>query len=207
MKKILTLVAFIAAISLPAQAQFNFGVKGGLNVSKLSLDKKVLTSDNQMGFFIGPTVKFTIPVINLGFDAAALFDQRSGEFEYDNTSTKLKLQSFQIPINVRWGFGIGDVVNLYIFAGPQFGFNLGDKVTSLLNNGAEWQYEKNSVSGNAGLGVTLLNHLQVSVNYNMSFNKSGNLVVMNENGERIGYNGDKVDAKMNTWQIALAYYF
>jgi len=207
MKKFLTLVALIAAISLTAQAQINFGVKGGLNLSKLSLDKKVLTSDNQMGFFIGPSVKFNIPVVNIGFDAAALFDQRSGEFEYDNTSTKLKQKSIQIPVNVRWGFGIGEVVNLYIFAGPQFGFNLGNKTTSLLDGGAMWEFKKSHISGNAGLGVMLLNHLQVSFNYNLAFSKSGELVVVNEQGSRIGYNGSKVDAKMNTWQVALAYYF
>ena len=65
MKKILTLVAFIATISMTAQAQFDFGVKGGLNLSKLSLDKKVVSSDNQVGWFIGPTVKFSVPLIGI----------------------------------------------------------------------------------------------------------------------------------------------
>ena len=56
MKKFFALVVFLTTISMTAQAQFDFGVKGGLNLSKLSLDKKVVSSDNQVGWFIGPTV-------------------------------------------------------------------------------------------------------------------------------------------------------
>ena len=211
MKKFFALVVFLTTISMTAQAQFDFGVKGGLNLSKLSLDKKVVSSDNQVGWFIGPTVKFTVPLVGIGVDAAALFDQRSGELEYriDNTetSTKLKQQSIQIPINVRWGFGVCDVANIFIFLGPQFGFNVGDKSTDFMNGGVEWTYKSSNISGNAGLGVTLFNHLQVSFNYNLAFGKSGEFKVKDENGAKFGYNGVKSDAKMNTWQIALAYYF
>lgn len=211
MKRLITLVAFVAAISMTAQAQFDFGVKGGLNVSKLSLDKKVVSSDNQMGWFFGPTVKFTLPIIGLGLDAAALYDQRSGELEYkldDNeTSTKLKQQSIQIPINVRWGFGIGDIANVFFFLGPQFGFNVGNKSTDFMNGGVVWEYNSSNLSGNVGLGVMLLNHLQVSFNYNMAFGKTGEFKVKDANGAKFGYNGTKSDAKMNSWQIALAYYF
>ena len=135
MKKFFALAVLLATISMTAQAQFNFGVKGGLNLAKLSLNESAIGADNQVGFHIGPTVKFTIPVIGLGFDAAALFDQRSSNVEARNaetgniTSTKVKQQSLQIPINVRYGFGIGEVANIFVFAGPQFGFNLGDKET------------------------------------------------------------------------------
>lgn len=207
MKKMIMLVALFATISLTAQAQFNFGVKGGLNVSKLSLDKKVVSSDNQMGFYFGPTVKFTIPIIGLGIDAAALYDQRSGELEYSDTDTKLKQQSIQIPINVRWGFGLGDLANIFIFLGPQFGFNVGEKTTTFMDGGVDWNFNSSNLSGNAGLGVMLMNHLQLTVNYNMAFGKTGEFEVKNPEGAKFGYNGNKSDAKMNSWQIALAYYF
>ena len=76
-----------------------------------------------------------------------------------------------------------------------------------MNGGVEWTYKSSNISGNAGLGVTLFNHLQVSFNYNLAFGKSGEFKVKDENGAKFGYNGVKSDAKMNTWQIALAYYF
>lgn len=74
MKKLFALVVAFAAITMSAKAQIDFGVKGGLNVTSMSLDAKVLDSSNQMGFFIGPTAKFTLPVVGLGIDASLLFD-------------------------------------------------------------------------------------------------------------------------------------
>lgn len=44
------------------------GVKGGVNVMKVTFDDKLLKSDNMAGFFIGPMAEFTIPVVGLGID-------------------------------------------------------------------------------------------------------------------------------------------
>ena len=77
MKKILTLVVLLATMTVAAQAQVKFGVKGGLNITNMKFDESVADKSNQAGFFIGPTVKFTLPVVGLGIDAAALYDQRS----------------------------------------------------------------------------------------------------------------------------------
>jgi len=213
MKKFFALVVLLATISMTAQAQINFGVKGGLNLAKLSLNESAIGADNQVGFHIGPTVKFTIPVIGLGFDAAALFDQRSSNVEARNaetgviTSTKVKQQSLQIPINVRYGFGIGDVANIFVFAGPQFGFNLGDKETSIWDGAASWTFRSSFLTANAGLGAMFLNHLQVSVNYNFALGKTGDVQVQNWKAESVGKNGEKFDGKMNCWQLSVAYYF
>ena len=73
MKKIFS--AFMMAVcclamAMPAQAQLiKFGVKGGLNLSKLSFSKEakdILKSDNTTGFFFGPMAEVTIPVVGLG---------------------------------------------------------------------------------------------------------------------------------------------
>ena len=213
MKKFFALAVLLATISMTAQAQFNFGVKGGLNLAKLSLNESAIGADNQVGFHIGPTVKFTIPVIGLGFDAAALFDQRSSNVEARNaetgniTSTKVKQQSLQIPINVRYGFGIGEVANIFVFAGPQFGFNLGDKETSIWDGAADWTFRSSFLTANAGLGAMFLNHLQVSVNYNFALGKTGDVQVQTWKAESVGKNGEKFVGKMNCWQLSVAYYF
>ena len=213
MKKFFALAVLLATISMTAQAQFNFGVKGGLNLAKLSLNESAIGADNQVGFHIGPTVKFTIPVIGLGFDAAALFDQRSSNVEARNaetgniTSTKVKQQSLQIPIQVRYGFGIGEVANIFVFAGPQFGFNLGDKETSIWDGAADWTFRSSFLTANAGLGAMFLNHLQVSVNYNFALGKTGDVQVQTWKAESVGKNGEKFDGKMNCWQLSVAYYF
>uniref|UniRef100_UPI004024B9B7 porin family protein n=1 Tax=Prevotella sp. TaxID=59823 RepID=UPI004024B9B7 len=183
MKKLFT--AAIVALSMMfgannAQAQVKFGIKGGLNVTSMSLDKdKLLDTENQAGFFIGPTVKFTLPIVGLGIDASALYDQREAKIKGDingnkvETSSKLKTQAINVPINVRYGVGLGSVANVFLFAGPQFGFNVGDKNQSLLKDAAEWKLKSSNFSVNVGLGFTVLSHLQVSANYNIACGKTG----------------------------------
>ena len=134
MKKFLLLVVVIATcFAIPASAQIKFGVKGGLNITDMSFSKDVVNTSNKTGFFIGPTVKFKIPVIGIGFDVAALYDQREAKTKdvYDETGAPcnqtLKQQAINIPINLRYDLGLGDLAGVYFAAGPQFGFNIGDK--------------------------------------------------------------------------------
>ena len=201
MKKILTLVVLLATITVAAQAQVKFGVKGGLNITSMKLDKSVADKSNQAGFFIGPTVKFTLPVVGLGIDAAALYDQRSAKV-LDET---LKQQSIQIPINLRYGIGLGSTASFYIFAGPQFGFAIGDKVTELANDAADWRLKDSNLSANVGLGLMLLNHLQVSANYNIALGTTGEVDV--NNAINTSWNTAIGKAKANAWQLSVAYFF
>lgn len=195
MKKFLTVVVLFAALmtAVPAKAEVKFGLKGGLNLTSMSLDANAIDKSNQAGFFIGPTVKFTLPVVGLGIDASALYDQRKSEVD----GTNLKEQSIQIPVNLRYGIGLGSTASIYFFAGPQFGFNVGDK--SIKTTTSEWTFKSSNISANVGLGVMLLSHLQISANYNFGLGKTGELDILNTNFKENG--------KMNAWQIAVAYYF
>lgn len=195
-----------------AQAQVKFGLKGGLNVTSMSLDKdKLLDTENQAGFFIGPTVKFTLPIVGLGIDASALYDQREAKLKGDingnkvETSSKLKTQAINVPINVRYGVGLGSVANVFLFAGPQFGFNVGDKNQSLLKDAAEWKLKSSNFSVNVGLGFTVLSHLQVSANYNIACGKTGDVTVSDAAGTAL--QDILGSGKANAWQVGLAYYF
>lgn len=201
MKKILTLVVLLATITVAAQAQVKFGVKGGLNLTSMKLDKSAVDKSNQAGFFIGPTINFTLPVVGLGIDASALYDQRSAKV-LDET---LKQQSIQIPINVRYGFGLGNTASVYIFAGPQFGFAIGDKVTELANDAADWRLKDSNLSANVGLGLMLLNHLQISANYNIALGTTGEVDV--NNAVNTAWNTAIGKAKANAWQLSVAYFF
>ena len=199
MKKFLTVVVLFAALmtAVPAKAEVKFGLKGGLNLTNMSINAHGWDKSNQAGFFIGPTVKFTLPIVGLGFDASALYDQRKGKIE----DLDIKQQSIQIPINVRYGFGLGSTASIYLFAGPQFGFNVGSKTVENILDGT-WTFKGSNVSANVGLGVMLLSHLQISANYNFALSKSGELETAGILSQSF-----KENAKMNAWQIAVAYYF
>lgn len=200
MKKILTIIAITCiAFAMPAQAQVKFGLKGGLNLTTLSVDGVSNAISNKSGFFIGPTVKFTLPVVGLSLDGSALYDQRNARIK--GTDETIKSQSIQIPINVRYGIGLSSVVNLFAFAGPQFGFNIGDK-SKLLDQMGGWSLKSSNISGNIGIGATVFSKLQITANYNFQLSKSGEV-------EYIDNNGNEATGKMkfNSWQLGLGYYF
>ena len=126
MKKIISvlMVAVCLMMAAPAQAQLHFGVKGGLNISKLSFSKDAFKGDNKTGFFVGPMAEFTLPIIGIGADVAALYSQTDLGADGEKT---MKLKTFAVPVNLKWSFGLGSMLGAYIAAGPQFGFNIGNK--------------------------------------------------------------------------------
>ena len=213
MRKFFT-AAIVAASMLfaasSAQAQVKFGLKGGLNVTNMSLNSEVFDADNQTGFFIGPTVKFTLPIVGLGIDASALYDQRDAKVKVEDdgssVESKIKNQSINIPINLRYGVGLGSTASLFLFAGPQFGFNVGDKNQSLFEDAAQWRLKSSTFSVNVGLGAMLLRHLQISANYNIACGKTGETTVSDVAGETVQQMFKK-RGRANAWQIGLAYYF
>lgn len=212
MKKVLPLLMLAVAMMFAhsASAQVKFGLKGGLNVSKISFSEDVFDGSNRSGWFVGPTLKFTVPIVGLSFDASALYDQRSSKVQNVSSSsgeTTVKQQSVVVPINARYGFGLSSLANIYFFAGPQFGFNVGDdefKWTSTNDYKNTFQLKKSNFSINVGAGVTLLSHLQVSANYNIACGKTGE-AVFEQVGE--GINNTISKGRTNSWQVAVAYYF
>ena len=107
MKKIFTLVTLVVALfaANTANAQLKFGLKGGLNITNMSFDSDVVAQSNQEGFFVGPTVKFSIPVVGLGFDLAALYDQRDAKID----DTTVSQRSINIPLNLRYNIGLNNI--------------------------------------------------------------------------------------------------
>lgn len=205
MKKVLTLIVMAVAFAMPSNAQIKFGLQGGLNltnISDFSLNAQGLENavKNKAGFFIGPTVKFTLPIVGLGIDAAALYDQR----EAKTNDQTIKSQSIQIPINARYGFGIGSIAEIFAFAGPQFGFNIGDKTKNLYNDVAQWTLKSSNFSVNLGIGATVLSHLQLKLNYNIALGKTGEVEI--KDAATSAWK-TITGAKANAWQISAAYYF
>lgn len=207
MKKVITLVVLIAAVSLTAQAQgLKFGVKGGLNISKMSFSKDVVSSDNKTGFFVGPSLKLSLPA-GFSADIAALYDERSTDVSGSKTTAvegdiitstsgteTIKQKSLQIPLNLRYNIGLSSMAGLYLAAGPQFGFPVADKL--LKTEFGDYRLKDANLSINFGAGLYLMGHLEVGFTYNLAAGKSGEFKDWND-----------VDTHNNAWQISAAYYF
>ena len=211
MKKVLSIVFLVAAMLFAsnANAQIKFGLKGGLNVTSMSFSEEVFDASNKTGFFVGPMVKVTVPIVGLSFDAAALYDQKEADVKYAGTEGELgkvnvKQQSINIPVNVRYGFGLSSLANIFLFAGPQWGINVGDK-NFKWNETSSYSLKKSNFSVNVGAGVTLLKHLQVSANYNIACGKSADASL--SKALDAAANAGKDKSHNNSWQIALGYWF
>ena len=188
-----------------ASAQIKFGLKGGVNVTDMSLNSSVFDASNRTGFFVGPTIKVQLPLVGLGIDASALYDQREAKIKVGNTTTKetMRSQAINIPINLRYGWGLSSMANIFLFAGPQFGFNVGDKDQKITES-STWSVKNSNFSLNFGAGVTLLSHLQLTANYNVVCGKTSDATIT-EGIEQL--TNKEVRSRANAWQIALAYYF
>lgn len=189
MKKITCMAIMVMAlfVAVPAQAQFSWGIKGGVNMVNNDLSamkgmsgKDIANLDNYTGFFIGPKMEVRIPILGLGVEAAALYSQKGMTIGDGET---FKQNGFQVPLSVKYGIGIGNIANVFIAAGPEFGFNMG-QTSKVINDIVISQdgsatgdikayvLDKSTLSINVGVGATLLNHLQVAVNYNIPWGRT-----------------------------------
>ncbi|MBR3442808.1 MAG: porin family protein [Bacteroidaceae bacterium] len=200
MKKIFAAAALMLLIAVPASAQFSYGLKAGLNVSKASLDWSTVSSDNQTGFFVGPMVEFTVPLVGVGVDASLLYNNKGMKLKdvTSGDSFSQTLQYIDIPINLKYTYGLGSIAGVFVTTGPQFSFNISSKKLKI----ADYTLKSSEFSWNVGLGAKLLGHLQVAYNYNIAIGKTSEFEYYDT-----AMNLVKGKLKNNTHQISLAYMF
>ena len=191
MKNIFTVLMVAVALMMvaPAQAQLiKFGVKGGINFSKLDFDGKGIDGvrDNSTGFFFGPMAEVTLPILGLGFDGALMYSQRG--------KGEVKEQGLEVPVNLKYTIGLGSFAGLYFAAGPDFFFNFKDIDIQGM------KAEKTQVALNLGAGLKLLRKLQVGINYQIPMGDSFKWSAVGETLTNLG-------AKTKTFQVSAAYIF
>ena len=201
MKRIFRVLMVVVALmmTVPMQAQLiKFGVKGGLNMSKIDWQGGYKgNKDNSTGFFIGPMAEVTIPVLGLGLDGALMYSQRGKD--------GFKEQGIDIPVNLKYTFGLGSLLGVYFAAGPDFFFNFKDidsnELGKIFINGKEAQTEKiesqkTQVALNLGAGLKLLKKMQIGITYQIPM---GNSFEFKNLSDSFG--------KTKTWQVSAAYIF
>ena len=178
MKRILGLLFVISLLAAaPAQAQFKFGVKAGVNLAEAPSDinvknlaGQVLSTEGTTGFFVGPMAKFTIPVLGLGIEADALYSRTGAEV----AGEKINKNSIEIPVYLRYDFAlplVSKVAVPFLAVGPQFGFAFGS-TDEVIKNLGKYEYKKSNLSLNLGAGAILLSKIQLHINYNIALGKT-----------------------------------
>lgn len=209
MKKVfsLALLALTVLFSIPAHADepLKIGVKAGLNVSDFHFSSEVFDKSNQIGWFIGPTVKFTLPIVGLGMDASVLYDYRSAKLNYATVEQTVKQQQLSIPVNLRYSIGLGGTANIFFFGGPQIAFNVGDNDYQW-NKSSNYALKNSNFSVNLGFGVTALRHLQVSANYNIACGNTADVTWKTATDKATSI-FHKKSSRNSSWQLGIAYFF
>ncbi|MGN0037320.1 MAG: porin family protein [Bacteroidaceae bacterium] len=199
------LTALVLLVAVPAQAQFRWGVKAGLNLNKMSLNSKLkenLNTDNMTGFFVGPMVEFSLPVTGLGIDGSLVYSQRGFKYTVVGSTEKKSNRQYalEIPLHVRYGVGMGDLAGIFVFAGPSFSFNLKGEDIKVLDTSV-FSRKNAEIGIDLGVGAKLFNHVQLAANYTIPVTKTGDGVTIG------GVAKDLYSGKNKTWQISLAWMF
>ncbi len=195
MKKLLVLFAVLSTFAV-ASAKVNWGVKAGLNVANVEelSSENALYKESYTGFYVGPKVDWDI-FKRFGINGAILYSQAGMEF--DKSEDAIELNSLMIPLNLSIKVLGSDKLGLSIEAGPQFEFNLGDKIHELEDGNLHM--DNSTLSLNVGAKLHLLNFLQIGLNYNVPFGKTNEFKFDNMQNEEA--------YKIHTMQVSAAIVF
>lgn len=212
MKKFIAiLIGLNLFISIPATAQFDFGIKAGVNLSEKPTNISGI-KDGHTGWYVGPMAKVIIPVVGLGFEANVLYSN-SGTSINEETFNK---NSIDIPLYLRYELrlpAIKKIITPFIAIGPQWGYTFGKKEFGNIKNWEDaieftdrfFKFNKSCFSLNTGLGIILLNHVQIHVNYNIALGET--CEYLGTNNFKLSNKIEPIKSKCNIWQFSLAYLF
>lgn len=184
---------------------FRFGVKAGANFNKLSFSKNIGTDltdkANSTGWEAGLMLETNVPLFGLGFDLSLMYARMNNNAEiYENGQPIYDASKnfLMLPLNIKYKVSlpiVGKYIAPYIFTGPNFVFNLDKNTLDYIKN------KTCQVAWNIGLGVELVNHLQVGASYNIGMGKVGRSIL------NINTNEPAYTVKNNYWMVTAAYMF
>ncbi|EJL75933.1 porin family protein [Chryseobacterium populi] len=112
--------------STSSASPVRFGIKGGMNVSSLSKDEGLDDQKSKIGFNAG--VFANIPIASsFSIQPEVLYSQYGSKADYTVAGTKFSASSKLDYIAVPVMFQYNVIPNLYLEAGPEFGFMVSAK--------------------------------------------------------------------------------
>ncbi|MCT2563795.1 porin family protein [Chryseobacterium herbae] len=180
-----------------------FGVKGGMNVSSLSKDEGLDDQKSKIGFNAG--VFANIPVAeSFSIQPEVLYSQYGAKADYtvlgNKFSSSTKLDYIAVPVMFQYNL----IPNLFVEAGPEFGFLVSAKNKikneSNGNSSTSDNYKDDLKSFNFGIG------LGAGYYFTDNFGITARYVAGLTDVAKDRPNGSDA-VKNNTFQVGLAYKF
>lgn len=211
MKKLVVVLMMALLMVSPANAQVRLGIKGGMNLSKLTFDKDVVSSENRAGFFVGPIFYVDLPFLpGFGFDLAAIYDRKgttmTAVIDDQKYEKKGYVQFLDVPIDINYKISFTREFAIYGSTGPQFSFNLKqDDFKTIVDQRANYKIKDSNFSWNVGFGMEVIRHFRLGYNYNIAL---GDWAEVKEDLTETVYQGLKNDKmKGSSHQVYLVYIF
>ena len=202
-KTIITMVVMALFAVMPASAQgIAFGVKGGANITKMSIDNDAIDCDAGVGFFVGPTLKIDFLPF-LGIQGSVFYEQANSKV----AGEKIKRQSIIVPIDARVNLKFNEDAGIYLATGPQFGFNVGEDEFTWNESSSyknTFQMKKSMFNWNFGIGAMLSPKFELGVVYSLGIAKTGELEAEIDKAKA---NNNELKPKSSTIQISASLFF
>ena len=202
-KTIITMVVMALFAVMPSSAQgIAFGVKGGTNITKMSIDNDAIDCDAGVGFFVGPTLKIDFLPF-LGIQGSVFYEQANSKV----AGEKIKRQSIIVPIDARVNLKFNEDAGIYLATGPQFGFNVGEDEFTWNESSSyknTFQMKKSMFNWNFGIGAMLSPKFELGVVYSLGIAKTGELEAEIEKAKA---NNNELKPKSSTVQISATLFF
>ena len=201
MKKIALLLFLFVTLQISAQ-EVHFLPKVGLNLATMT------NSDGgnmKPGLNIGVAAEFPLNP-QFAIEPGIYYSMQGIKVSESGATAKFKNDYLNIPIYAKAYLYEG----LYAFAGPQFGFLVGSKISASegkVSGSVKTKdlYNKVDVALGLGLGYQFSSGLLVSMNYNIGLTNILSDDGMNLGGENINWGGEK--SRNGVLQINLGWKF
>ena len=162
---VVALIVAFCTISTTGFAQIRLGLRGEVGLNKATFSKDAIEVENLNTFKLGPTVEVMLPAMNFGVEASVLYNNNRMNVTNDETILEITNHYIDIPVNLKYKFGLIEPLKIYAAAGPYARIHVsGDdiKFSSVTEDIKAKAFE---AGVNLGLGVEIFKRIAVGVNY------------------------------------------
>jgi hypothetical protein len=179
MKKIALLLIAITGIISGASAQllptFQFGIKGGVNLSNISTSGQIvnnLNTDNRAGFLGGVWAR--IGGAGLHFQPEVYYTSKNVTFNGDAGENKAEFKSIDVPLLIGTRFGV-PAVGVRINTGPlvSFAVDKNQSFSESAQNAYNFHYKDQNYAWQFGVGLDVRS-VSFDLRYELGLNKVDN---------------------------------
>ncbi len=202
-KNKLLVVALIIAFSTIAStgySQVRFGLKGDVGLNNPSLSDNKLDVDYLNTFRLGPTVEFMIPNLNFGVEASVLYNNNRMDVRHrdDNKTIEVTNHYIDIPLNLKYKFGLIETIKIYGAAGPYAKIHVDGSSIKFKDVTDDIKAENFEAGINLGVGLELFRKFALGINYGISL--TDNYSINKPEW------GSALNDKKGTWSVGIAFY-